>query len=213
MTDVLPTDPAAYPPAEGDLTALVAGDQHPATTEPMAPVPATQGPPGGDLPVGVHPYDARSPVAAGGQLPSEAPGEGDVYAGRQGEPGRRAFSTANTDAFPVFQRAASDWTSNRFTLGPAATQEPVQLAGRRRGRVSVLIWVPSSASFGVVIGPTQGEVQAGGSAGVLLVPGDSIELPTEGAIYAAADGTNASGTAYVVELFNPAGGGLGLAAS
>lgn len=211
MTSTLPTDPETYPPAAGDLTALVQGDTHPATTEPMSNVPATQTP-GSEIPIGVHPYDARSPLAANGQLPSEAPGEGDLYPGAQGDPGRRPWSTANVEAFPVFQRSASDWSANTFTLGPAATQEPIQLAGRRRGRVSVIIWVPTAATFGVVIAPTQGEVQSGGSAGVTLSPGDSIELPTEAAIWGASIGTNASGSANVVELVNPPGGGLGLAA-
>lgn len=195
MAAALPTDPAAP------------------TTESQ---PAHPGPPPNApaddfstaLPVGVHPRDSAVTVVPGQNLDSDTPVNQDGP-GPQGFRTQPPWSTENEQAVPVYQRAAHDWSANQYTL--SSTRGPIQLAGRRRGRQSVIVWVPTSASLGVVVSPDEGDIEQG--AGVTLSPGDSIELPTEATVYGGVIVGNSSGTAYVVELYNPPGGGLGLSSS
>ena len=174
---------------------------------------ATNNPPFGDvlqaidiaLPPGVHPMDP-SMVWPGGNLPDATAAPDDI-ATRPGPTGRPPFDTKNTKALAVYQRGDSDWTANRIVvdLNNAGT---VQLIGRQNGRAGVTLSVPSSATFGVVFAPTEGEVLNSASCPILL-PGDSITIPTEASVWAGVIPGNATGTVDVIATFNPAGGGLG----
>jgi hypothetical protein len=186
-----------------DLGTTLNMDPDPQTMEPVGPAVApAPAPPVTDfttpLPSGVHPNDRSSPGARDDSLP----GEGQL--GPQGWRRQSPWNVDNEDAFPVNQRAASEWSANQYTLGTT----PIQLAGTRKGCVSTKIWVPSTASHGCVISPTEGDITQG--AGITLSPGDSVELFTEAAVWGGVIVGQTTGTAYVIRLYNPPGGGLGL---
>lgn len=121
----------------------------------------------------------------------------------QGPPatGRRPWAVDNPDALAVFMRASASWSANTFTLS-----RTLQLIGRQRGRTHVSLWVPASASAGVLIAPTEGEVDNGD--GVELAPGDSIAIYTEAPIYGGLVTGQTTGVVAVVAYLNP-GGSLG----
>jgi hypothetical protein len=197
-----------------DLSTPIGSDPQPPTTEPMPPEPAPAPvPPANDfdtvIPQGVHPRDASVPVIPGMPMqgPDKVAGEGNLA--NQGQRTRAPWSTENEQAFPVYQRASHDWSANQYIL--ASSSGPIQIAGRLRGVASTVIWVPTAASEGVVISPTEGDIQQG--AGVTLSPGDSIELPTEAAVWAGVIVGQTTGTVYVARFYNPPGGGLGLSSA
>lgn len=174
---------------------------------------ATENPPLGDvlqaidvaLPPGVHPMDP-SVSWNGGNLPDATAAPADVVT-RPGPTGRPPFDTANTGALAVYQRGDAEWTANRIVVD-LNNSGTVQLIGRQNGRAGVTLSVPSSATFGVVFAPTEGEVLNSASCPILL-PGDSITIPTEASVWAGVIPGNATGTVDVIATFNPAGGGLG----
>jgi hypothetical protein len=155
-----------------------------------------------DLPAGVHPHDAR------GGAPGGREGLGGEGPTPQGKSLHKPWDVDNEEAFSVYQRASHDWSAQQYNLTTGNT--PFQLAGRQKGRESVTIWVPSTASFGCIIAPSEGDVQQG--TGIVLNVGDSITLRTEGPVYTSVISPNATGTVYIVQFFNPPGGGLGLSA-
>lgn len=196
-----------------DLSTTLGTDPEPPTTESIPDQPAQ--PPvapaldfSTGLPQGVHPRDSTVPVVPGMPLDQDTPIEQDGP-GPQGQRTAPPWSTENEEAVPVYQRAAHDWSANQYTL--SQSRGPIQLAGRRRGRSTVVVWVPTAASLGIVISPDEGDIEQG--AGITLSPGDSIELPTEASVYGGVIVGNTTGIAYVVELYNPPGGGLGLSSS
>jgi hypothetical protein len=192
-----------------DASTTLTTDPQARTTEAAPGVPTPAAPPldfTTELPQGVHPRDSSVPIVPGQPLDADSiAAEGNL--GPQGHRTSAPWGTSNEEAFPVNQRAASQWSANQYTLGAT----PIQLAGKLRGRTSVIIWVPASASHGCVVAPEEGDITQG--AGITLSPGDSIELPTEGAVWAGVIVGQTTGTVYVVQLFNPPGGGLGLSAS
>lgn len=196
-----------------DLMTTLGTDPSAPTTEPIAAQPAP--PPvapahnfGTELPQGVHPRDSSVPVVPGMPLDQDTAIEQDGP-GPQGVRTTAPWNVENEEAFPVNQRAAHDWSANQYTVN--STDGPIQIAGRLRGCLTTVAWVPSSAAEGVVISPSQGDIQQG--AGVTLSPGDSIELPTEAAVWCGVIVGQTSGTVYVTRFFNPPGGGLGLSAA
>jgi hypothetical protein len=195
-----------------DLMATLGTDPQPPTTEPVAANPAPPPvPPATDfttgLPPGVHPLDNSVPVVPGMPIDADTPINQDGP-GAQGKTRTAPWSTDNEQALPVYQRAASEWSANSYTLN--STSGPIQLAGKRKGQVSVTVWVSATASHGVVISPNQGDIQQG--AGIELDPGDSITLDTEAAIWGGVIVGQTAGSVNVVVLYNPPGGGLGLSA-
>ena len=135
----------------------------------LAPLSTSPGIPGSEptqVPTGVHPLDQSVPVGADGHLAeTDKPPSSD---GPAGAPSTRhkPWHRANEDALPVFQRAAHDWTANRYTL--QATDAPVQLAGRLKGSTRTVVWVPTGSAQGVLISPDAGDVQQG--AGIRIEP-------------------------------------------
>src|SRR5580698_2407675 len=121
--------------------------------------PLDQQPGISDLPTGVHPFDPSELVRDefGSNFPVPRDTGGKRY--KQGAP---AFDTEAEDALAVFQRSSQGWTGNNATITAA-----VQAVGRQKGRISVSIWVPSSATNGVQIAPSSGEVEA--TAGVVVL--------------------------------------------
>lgn len=193
-----------------DMATQLGQDPEPPTTEPPdTHNQAAVASPGPLLPQGIHPRDNSVPITPGHPLESNDPTHGMDQLGPQGQRRRPPWSTENENALPVYQRAAHDWTANQYTL--SSTIGPIQIAGRQRGVFSTVVWVPTSAAEGVLISPAEGDVTQG--AGVTLSPGDSIELPTEAAVWAGVIVGQSSGTVYVVRFYNPPGGGLGLSSS
>ena len=159
-----------------------------------------------DLPSGVHPRDNTVPIIPGQVLAEPNPlDQADLEA--QGQRRNAPWSIDNEEAFPVNQRSASEWSGNSYTL---SSNNPIQLSGKRKGQVSVTVWVPSSACHGVVISPNEGDITQG--AGIELDPGDSITLETEAAVWGGVIVGQTTGSVSVVVLYNPPGGGLGLSA-
>jgi hypothetical protein len=162
---------------------------------PGAPQPAA---PPSNVPAGVHPYDPSGPAE------SPIPGERATPEHPRGNP---PFHVENGAAFPVNQRAASNWAANTFNVNSG--QSPLMVA-RLRGCVSTKIWVPTGATAGVQISPNAGDISQG--AGVVLNPGDSIELFTEDGIWLGVIPGQANGTCNVVRVYNKVAGRLGLTA-
>jgi len=165
-----------------------------------------------EIPVGVHPLDRSIP---GDQLArySDSPVHHDT-AGNRYTTGRKNFGTDNGEAFPVFERASSDWTAGSVVVGTNNGGTSI-VVGRVRGRKTVTVWVPSTwtnpggtstTPNGVVIGQTEGELQSG--AGAQLNPGDSITIGTEAPVWAALIPGKTSGVVQYLVEYNPAGGEL-----
>ena len=128
---------------------------------------------------------------------------------------RKAWGTTNADALSVFERASSDFTAGVINISTQNGNTAI-IVGRQKGRKSVTIWVPktytnasgsTSTPNGVIIGQTEGEVQA--YAGAQLNPGDSITINTEAPVWAGVLGGNTSGLCQFLVEYNPAGGELG----
>jgi hypothetical protein len=204
-----------------DLDSIVGTDPHPDTLAfTPAPVAAPEEPPTpihpllAPVPAGIHPLDQSSPLVNGKIVTKDGPPGTGEGLGRQGERTVKPWNTENEDAFPVYQRAAHDWSANRYTLSQVTGEmpSPIQLAGRLRGCVSTVVWVPSSSALGVIISPDQGDIQQG--AGVTLNPGDSIEISSEGPVWGGViPGNTTGGPVQVTRYYNPPGGGLGLSSS
>lgn len=192
-----------------DLSTLMGTDPEPGTTQPVNAVPGL--PDANVTPAGVHPLDQSVPMTDSGQLlePDKPPSTDDDL-GPQGRGRSKPWGTDNETAFPVNQRSAHDWMGRNVTVNAASG--PVRLAPRLRGCVATIVWVPSTSATGVQIAADQGDINQG--AGVILNPGDSIELDTEGSVWCGVIGANATGgPVQYVRLFNPPGGGLGLSAT
>ncbi len=159
-----------------------------------------------ELAPGVHPRDPSVPIVPGQVLAEPNPtDQADLI--EQGQRRSAPWSIDNEEALAVNQRSSSQWSANAYTL---SSGNIIQLAGKLKGCVSTTIWVPASASHGVVIAPEEGDITQG--AGVELDPGDSITLETEAAIWGGVIVGQSTGSCQVVRLYNPPGGGLGLSA-
>lgn len=143
------------------------------------------------LPAGVHPQDMRGP---GYGPPAEPAFQGWHPAART------PFPDEPGQSLPVWQRAALDWSARSFpTIGP----NPMRIAQRVLGRLQVTVWVPSTASQGVLLAPSKDMVDE--TYGVVLLPGNSITLPTEASVWASpVSGQTSGGPVYLVEFVNPA---------
>jgi hypothetical protein len=157
------------------------------------------------LPTGVHPRD----MAVTGEavaLATDSP-VGPDTPDQLWSPGRKGFPTDNREAVGVFQRCSEFWSA-RVVVVDANAGGTAEVAGRQRGRSSIKIWVPTTlpngtTPAGVIIAPTQGEVQAGGNSGVVLNAGDSITLRTEAPVFAGLLGNNSTGYCQCVVEFDP----------
>ena len=145
------------------------------------------------LPPGVHPTDPRYPAA-----PIIPPAQ----VGPVAETTRPPFDIPNGKAMGVFQRASSDWSARTLTL--SSTETVIQAAGRLKGRESVTLFVPSTATNGVVVARTQGTAQLHG--GVPIAVDGSITIRTEAPVYVGLLSGKTTGKVCVVETFNPDGG-------
>lgn len=142
------------------------------------------------LAVGVHPLDSSTNPAT---YANENPAPDSVA---KPHTKSKPWGVRNEEALPVYQRAAHKFTAVTYTVSGA-----MQILPSQDGRLKATLYVSSTAADGVVIGPDRGQIEVG--YGAVLNPGDSIDLPTEAAIYAAPIGTNATGTVTIVSFFNP----------
>lgn len=142
------------------------------------------------LPVGVHPMDMRGPDITTPVTPDVATPPANL--------GVPPWSVPNDEAIAVYQRASHDWAGRSLTISG-----PVSLVGRTRGRLTIIVWVASSATESILLGPDEGTVTGGG--GITLAPGDSLPLPTEAPVWAAPATAGTSVTVNYVVLVNPAG--------
>jgi hypothetical protein len=159
-----------------------------------------------DLPPGVHPFDPSVAVGPGGTMPTDNAAPHDT-AGDRWTAGRKGFGTDNAAALATFQRASEFWSA-RVVSVDANSGGTAQVVGRQRGRTNVTIWVPSllpngATPLGVILAPTEGEAQAGGNSGIVLLPGDSLTITTEAPVFAGLIPGNASGYCQCVVTFDP----------
>jgi hypothetical protein len=195
-------------------------DPDPANSSPidLAPLSSPTGIPGSEppsetspLPPGVHPMDQSVPLGADGSLlESDGP---PSSVGPAGAPATRhkPWHRDNEDALPVFQRAAHDWSVDRYIV--QAANAPNLLSGRMKGRTRTVVWVPTGSALGVMIAPTMGEVQQG--SGIVINPGDPpLNIDSEASVYGGViPGNAAGGPVQIIRYYNPPGGGLGLSSS
>lgn len=146
------------------------------------------------LGIGVHPYDPSVPMNQ--PYNHEAPVNETPPMSTQ--PGRRAYDTRNSDALPVFERSSEKWSANTLVLNNA---EPLQIAGKQKGRKELIIFVPNTASAGVIIAPTPGECSM--YQGVELDPGATLTLKTEAQVYAGLISGQSSGMVCIIATINP----------
>jgi hypothetical protein len=159
-----------------------------------------------DLPPGVHPDDA-SKVTGG--FPVTLEKEGEPY-----KRGRRPFGTPNKEAFPVYQRAASHFRTQMVAVN-TNNGGVAYVVGRRAGRRSVTLWIPSQVVAGnalvtppngVMVGATEGELQQGG--GVFLGVGDSMTIESEQSVAVGLVPGTSLGYVQYLDLFDDPTGGV-----
>ncbi len=146
--------------------------------------------------VGVHPWDSSVPTD--GSYQNEAPVPLDSGAGASQSSRREPYTVANEDAIGVFQRASHDWSANTVVIS-----QTTKILGRQKGRTLVTLFVPNTATEGVVLAPTQGEADMAN--GITLEVGSTIDLATEGSIYAGLITGKTTGTVAYIALTNPVG--------
>lgn len=161
------------------------------------------------LPAGVHPGDARTASEGVPGAPQDQ--------STQWRHGREPWGVDNEEALPVYQRAAHDWQPGQVFVSTGSYDSAVQIVvGRQKGRASVTIWVPTLmpngvAPLGVLIANDRSTLQvASGIDCIVLNVGDSITILSEGPVYAACIGANATGFCQFVSLTNPLGRGRDL---
>lgn len=167
--------------------------------------PPPQAPPS-ELPSGVHPNDPSGP-------------DPDIVGHRE-EPTPpkttrgKPFGTDNTDAFPVNQRAPSDWRAGVIGVNPN-NGGTAGVVGRLPGRQSVTLWVPASVvvggslvtvTNGVMFAATEGELQNGG--GAFLGVGDAVTIESEASVTIGLVPGTTQGYVQYLDLFDAPGGGI-----
>jgi len=164
------------------------------------------------IPAGTAPEDRSIPAD---QLEhyTDLPVHHDT-AGNRYTVGRKGFKTENDEAFPVFERASSDWNCGAVVVNSNNGGTSI-IVGRQRGRKNVTLLVPTtwtnpngtvSSPNGVTISQTEGELQNG--SGYQLNPGDSVTISTEAPIWAGLIPGNSTGVVQWLVEYNPAGGEL-----
>jgi hypothetical protein len=165
-------------------------------------------------PDAAHPRNNSVPIA---DLPgySDSPVEFDT-AGNRYENGRRQFDKGNGEAFPVFERASSDFTTGAIFVN-SWNGGTVIVVGRQKGRKALTLWVPTSivppgsttpiTPSGVLFAQTEGELQNGG--GAQINPGDSLTIETEAPVWCGLIPGSTSGVVQFTTVYNPGGGELG----
>ena len=161
----------------------------------------------GELPAQVRPADSPDDRGVPETYPGSQPVPPDTVGGDSPR-GRESFATENDEAIGVFQRASEAWTGRQFLIS-----NPTQVARRGKGRTQVTVFVPATdvngvAVTGVIIGPSDSDVQGQGNP-LFLLPGMSITLETEAPVWAAPIPGNTTGYVCVMITDNPSGGQLG----
>jgi hypothetical protein len=158
----------------------------------------------------VHPGDPNTPPELA-HLFTEHPDENTPT-------GHTPFGTPNAKAFPVNQRAARDWRGGVIVVN-AANNGTSMVVGRRPGRSRLRLWAPTGvvvggvfvtpgAGQGVLVAPTEGELNAGN--GFVLNLGDPpVDMITEGGVIVGLIPGQVIGYCQYVDLFDtPEGAGV-----
>jgi hypothetical protein len=162
------------------------------------------------LPAGVHPGDRTAPLQPG--FDANVPVGGDVP-GLINPRTNKPWNTDNADALGVYQRAAADWTPGLVVVN---SNNSALVVGRQKGRLAVLLSVPTSVMIngtltttpaGVLIGS---DPQEAASNLYVLNVGDSVAIYTEASVYAALVPGTSAGYVQFITLTNPLGGELGI---
>jgi len=155
------------------------------------------------LPAGAHPGDASTAGEGTPGIPR------DEEKDQQHRPGREPWGTDNEEALPVYNRAAHDWTPGQVFCNTGTGNTGVSIiVGRQAGRARLTIWVPlfmpsGAAPLGVLVAPTREALFQGGLDCVVLNPGDSMTIDSEGPAYAGVIAGNATGFCQFLSLTNP----------
>lgn len=175
----------------------------------IAPVAPEGRAPDHGLPPGVHPLDPSGPDPV--LVPHEQAGQ--LYG-----TGQPPWKIDNDAALPVYQRAAGQWRPLLISL-QGAPNGVLQLVGKQKGRLAVVLSVPttlpngSTSPNGVLIGCDPGAIENAKTVGLgavyVLNAGDTITLPVEADIWAGLIGSNTTGWVQLIDLVNLPGGGLG----
>jgi len=164
------------------------------------------------IPPGTAPEDPSIPIEDLHRY-SDNPAPHDT-AGNRYDTGKRGFHTDNEAAFPVFERASSDWNAGAIVVTSNNAGTAI-VGGRQRGRKAITLSVPTtwtdpngtvSTPNGVTISQTEGELQNG--SGYQLNPGDSVTISTEAPVWAGLIPTKTTGVVQWIVEYNPAGGEL-----
>ena len=118
------------------------------------------------------------------------------------------YDTANEQAIPTIQRAASSYSAKQFTASATATQ----MVGRRRGRRFIALSCPGTVTAGGVGSTPKGfawsyersDLDVG--IGFQVNPGDSVTVESEAEIYVAALPGNTTGLVQYVEVYDTLAG-------
>lgn len=160
-----------------------------------------------EVPAQVRPADSPDDRGVPETYPGSQPVPPDT-AGGDAPRGRESFATENDEAIATFTRACEAWTGAQFLISG-----PTQIVRRMKGRTQSTIFVPltdvnGNAITGVIIGPSDSDVQGIGNP-LFLLAGMSISVPSEAPIWAAPIPGNATGYVCVMTTDNPSGGQLG----
>ena len=121
------------------------------------------------------------------------------------------FETLSKSSVPVIQRAAEDLVAGSLYFN--SSQGNPQLFGRRRGRRSVTLSVPTaylnSAGAAVTVSGIQWAHQRGlveNGSGFQLNPGDSVTIESEGPVFVGPLPGQSAGVIQWLEVFDTWGG-------
>lgn len=123
-------------------------------------------------------------------------------------PASSYFDTVNEQAIPVYERAATSFSAQTFTVNSTAQM----LVGRRRGRKHVALSCPGTVTAagvgstpkGFMFSADRNNLDAG--IGFQVNPGDSVTIDSEDAIWVAALPGNTTGVVQYLEVFNALAG-------
>ena len=160
-----------------------------------------------EVPAQVRPADSPDDRGVPSRYPGDQPVPPDTVGG-DAPRGRESFATDNDEAIATFQRADEGWTGRQFLIS-----DPTQIARRQKGRGAATIFVPltdvnGGAITGVIVGPTDSDVQGVGNP-LFLLPGMSMRIHSEAPVWAAPIPGNSTGYVCVLITDNPSGGQLG----
>lgn len=159
-----------------------------------------------DVPPGVHPHDQ-------GEMPHPAweqpPGVPVTQSPEQAwQAGKAPFGQSNQHALGIFQRSAETWQVAAIVLD-ANQGSSAKIFGKQKGRTKVLLYTPTDlpsggANPGVLIGPSESEVQQGTfQVGTTSGWASPLTLETEAPVWAGVIPGQSTGFVLAIAFVNP----------